>query len=523
MLCSGLERLGIVHQRNGIFAVKHTRNLLQRIALGFWVEHIGVDHESTENTAEHNVIAPANAVHGDRVAERRNQQSTVHTKQFNGDALGTQMVREDLCWIRQKQRRVRNVIVEIIDKDEPENGTAVLFGARLRKLRRARRPDDVRNQHANAREQKQRSAAESVHHKGACHRSHEIENLEQAVDQRLHIGGGDADGVENERKVVGNNGDSIPLRTDTDTERDVRSFSVSGRPDKVQPPRLGGLFLQVERLDDLCHFDVDQRQLVVTVGVVLDEDAASLRNSSLGDQPSRRLWNEPHEEKLETREAGLQNGGYSPGPRIAAARGAVTRPGRQDGTEIPHTPVQRGQFSSERRIRQLSSQQRHWLHGKHTGGTHNKPRHDHLGHREGGCLDDGGDDDSKKTADQNGFSADPVGEPSDRWQRDQTAAILRCVNKSKHSSVRVAKKVPPLLQRLQTVHQRSIVACGGRRQQWDQHQTVENEQVFGSPPGFFVFGKHLGDGRPDNLLDRGGVKTNHLQSWGTNQYSDAYL
>ncbi|KAG7900951.1 hypothetical protein KL907_004395 [Ogataea polymorpha] len=89
--------------------------------------------------------------------------------------------------------------------------------------------------------------------------------------------------------------------------------------------------------------------------------------------------------------------------------------------------------------------------------------------------------------------------------------------------MRVAKKVPPLLQRLQTVHQRPVVACGSRRQQRDQHQTVENEQVFGSPPGFLVFGKHLGNGRPDNLLDAGGVKTNHLQSWGTSQYSDAYL
>ncbi|KAG7877997.1 hypothetical protein KL905_004471 [Ogataea polymorpha] len=325
------------------------------------------------------------------------------------------MVREDLCWIRQEQWRVRNVIVEIIDEDEPENGTAVLFGASLRKLCRARRPDDVRYQHANSREQKQGSAAKSVHHKGTCHRSQEIKDLEQAVDQRLHIGGGDADCVENKREVVRNNGDSIPLRTDTDAERDVSSFPVSGRPDKVQPPGLGCLFLQVERLDDLCHFDVDQWQLVVAVGVVLDEGGASLRNSSLGDQPSRRLWNEPHEKQLDTREAGLQDGGYSPGPRVSAAGGAVTRPGRQDGTKIPHTPVQRRQFSSKGRIRQLSSQQRHGLHGKHTSGTDNKPSHDHLGHREGGCLDDGGHNDSKKTADQNGFSADPVGEPSDRW------------------------------------------------------------------------------------------------------------
>ncbi|KAG7887226.1 hypothetical protein KL925_004577 [Ogataea polymorpha] len=45
---------------------------ITRRSLGFRVEHIGVDHESTENTAEHNVIAPANAVHGDGVAERRN-------------------------------------------------------------------------------------------------------------------------------------------------------------------------------------------------------------------------------------------------------------------------------------------------------------------------------------------------------------------------------------------------------------------------------------------------------------------
>ncbi|KAG7835823.1 hypothetical protein KL942_004993 [Ogataea angusta] len=497
--------------------------VLSRLPLGFRVEHIGVDHESTENTAEHDVITPANAVHGDRVAERRNQQSTVHSHQLNSDALGTQMVREDLRRIRQQQRRVRNVIVEVIDEDEPENGTAVLFGAGLGKFRRASRPDDVRDQHANAREQKQRSAAESVHHEGACHRSHEIEDLQQTIDQRLHVGRGDADGVENEREVVRDNGDSVPLRADTDAERDVRSSPVSGRLHKVQPSGLGGLFLHVERLDDLCHLDVDQRQRVVAVGVVFDKNAAGLGNSSLGHEPSRRLWNEPHEETLDRREAGLQDGGYSPGPRVAAARRAVARPGRQNGAEVPQTPVQRGQFSSEGRIRQLGSQQRHGLHGEHSGGAHQEPRHDHLGHREGGCLDDRGDDDSNKAADQNGFSADFVGEPSDRWQCNQTAAILRCVDESKHSSVRVAEKFPPLLQRLQAVHQRPVVACGGRRQQRHKHHTVEHEQVFGSPPGLLVLGKHLGDGRPDNLLDGGGVKANHLQSWGTSQYSDAYL
>ncbi|KAG7738291.1 hypothetical protein KL930_004226 [Ogataea haglerorum] len=56
-----------------------------------WFTGRGVDRENPDNTAEHSVIAPGHAVYGDRVAEHRNQQSTVHTKQFTDNALETHM------------------------------------------------------------------------------------------------------------------------------------------------------------------------------------------------------------------------------------------------------------------------------------------------------------------------------------------------------------------------------------------------------------------------------------------------
>jgi len=123
------------------------------------------------------------------------------------------------------------------------------------------------------------------------------------------------------------------------------------------------VFLQLERGLDLVHLELDDRiVLVVVVRVVASEDSLSLIYLALGDQPSRRLRNEPaererskarsdQEDAREKRELllldspdesdlndggkSLENGRNPPRPVVLNPERSKGRPGRDDVTRVP--------------------------------------------------------------------------------------------------------------------------------------------------------------------------------------------
>ena len=227
-------------------SIEHFRNLLQTVSLRFREQEERHHEENRQQNAEHNIVVPADVVQCDRVDEGEDDQRAVHGQQLDCETFAAERVGEDLSWVAQEERSVGDVVVEEEDEDEGDDDDACGLGAVLVEDGGAGGPDDEGDEHAGAGPDKERAAAEPVDEECGADGGAEVEDLEYAVDQGLGVWVGDADSVEDERQVVADNGNAVPLCKAADADGDEGSFAVAGGGDKSGPFGGFGFLLELD-------------------------------------------------------------------------------------------------------------------------------------------------------------------------------------------------------------------------------------------------------------------------------------
>lgn len=90
--------------------------------------------------------------------------------------------------------------------------------------------------------------------------------------------------------------------------------------------------------------------------MVLGDDAGSLLLLAMVDEPSGRFRDQVNKEELEDGGETLEQGRYSPRPRVVDAESAKGGPGGDDGAKIPRRVVERSELSTVGREGQLSDE-----------------------------------------------------------------------------------------------------------------------------------------------------------------------
>jgi hypothetical protein len=225
-------------------SVKDLRDLFQAPALCLGEDHVRDGQEDNKKTTKDNIVLPAKVLHTNWVHESRNYQRAVDGQQFASDALGSKRIREDLSGVRHQERGICDIVVEVEREETHDDDVAGRLVVLLVVDSRARRPDDVGDQHPDAAPDEQGAATQTVDEEGCTKGGGEVEDLKQPVDERLVEGVGDADGVEHKREVVADNTcgrvssvakcyrglyltDSVPLGESTQTHGDKKAFAVA--------------------------------------------------------------------------------------------------------------------------------------------------------------------------------------------------------------------------------------------------------------------------------------------------------
>lgn len=114
------------------------------------------------------------------------------------------------------------------------------------------------------------------------------------------------------------------------------SLSITGRLEKGYPTLLGELFLHGQGLFDLGEFDAGKCRVLITLGMVLDQDTECFFVSTIGNKPSRRFsygsarllilkfqgrTNEENEAERDQGGCCLHQTGQTPGPVVRHAEG----------------------------------------------------------------------------------------------------------------------------------------------------------------------------------------------------------
>lgn len=140
------------------------------------------------------------------------------------------------------------------------------------------------DQHAEPSDQEQLSAAKLVDREGHANSDEERPQLETAVDQRLIVGAGDADRIENVVDIVRDKSIARALREESRQDDQEHSLPVSWSTDQHVPTLFAVLFLELDRLLDFGELGLDEVVIRVPVCMIL----ASCQLNPIGFRRSRK-------------------------------------------------------------------------------------------------------------------------------------------------------------------------------------------------------------------------------------------
>lgn len=182
--------------------------------------------------------------------------------------------------------------------------------------------------------------------------------MKTTVDTELSGGVGDTDGVEDLGEVVGDETVTGPLREEGNGDDDPHAASVTGGGEQAAVTDVSGNgAIELDGGLDLLVLVKDERVLVVAVRVVVTEDVESLLLTTLGDQPTRGLGNEPDEEDLGDGGESLEGRGDTPRPSVLDVEGTEGRPGGDDSTRVPERVVEGSQLGTVGGVGQLRDEE----------------------------------------------------------------------------------------------------------------------------------------------------------------------
>lgn len=215
-------------------------------------------------------------------------------------ALGADVVRKDLHRVSDQETRPGGVVEHVVDVDHGNDGPGRSMVPGDRVPGGADGPDDEGPEHTTGGDEEELATTNLVDNEAHAQGDDEVADLEEAVDEVLRDGVGISDAVEDGMDIVGDEAVAGPLGEQAGANEDDQTMPISFGLDQFEPTVAFKLLLELDRLLNLEHLELNHLVLLVPVCMAVGEDFQRLLVLPLGDQESRRFRNEPDEEKLQS-------------------------------------------------------------------------------------------------------------------------------------------------------------------------------------------------------------------------------
>jgi len=285
--------------------------------------------------------------------------------------------------------------------------------------------------------------------------------LEDTVDQKLDGGVGDTNTIEHLVEVVRDETVTRPLGEEGEGNDDPHALPVSGVLVEGLPADVGGNgAVEFDGGLDFVELVADERILVVAIGVVVGQGLEGLCLTTLGDEPTRGLGDEPDQSNLEDGRETLENRGYTPCPGRLDLEGAEGGPGSNNSTGIPKRVVGGSERGTVGRVCDLSDQHRGGIGSK--GKTETNQETSTNEHSDGlrGSLDCGSNAHDDCTNEDSRATTDTVREVRGEGVGREGTNVLDGVQETELATSGIVEVQFPLVKRLETVHHRPIITVG---------------------------------------------------------------
>jgi hypothetical protein len=467
---------------DGILTIEQGGGLFERTSLGLGGPEPDVDQFDDEPAAVDEVVLPPEGLEGDGVGVLIEDDGTHDGEIHDGETLGADEEGQDLDGVGDEEGSVGDGVETVEDEDEGEEGAACTDVLGILVGSGHGGDDGVGDQHTSGGDDEEGATTGAFDVQGGGDGDDEVVDGEDTVDEGLIVGVGDADTVEDLGEVVRDKTVSRPLGEDTNADDDPHAATISGSAEEIEPADASSLSLESKSLLDFIVLEGDERVRDVTVCVPSGDDVLGLFITTLVDQPTRGLGEEPNEEDLDDRGQTLESRGDTPRPIVIDTEGTEGGPSGNDGAREPERVVERGQRSTMGWVGDLGDKKR----GSHLGEgcteTDEETSTDEHAEVLGGGLEDGTDQDDGSTEDDTSFAAETVSDVGGQRDGAEGTNGLNGVEETEIFWLGVSKVSLPMGDRLETVHHGTVESVGIRGNQGDDEQEVELDDVTVIPP-----------------------------------------
>lgn len=362
ILVKSVEKLlsvssGTVTTNLSILAVEVLSDFLERSVSSFDEEEVDNSQFEAQPAVVDDVVLPFDGVDSLWVDVVVEEESTVDEEEHDSETLGTNLEWKNFDGVTNEKTRPGQVVAGIVEIDHSDDGTSGSLVSSGLTTFRADRPCNEAGQHTTGGGKEKWATTKAVNHEGHSTGNNHIPDLKTSVDQVLVNLLVDANLVENESDVVGNERVTRPLGEETGAQTNEHSVSVTlGRPED-RDLLLVEFLLKSDGLLNLNEFVSDEVVIEVSVGVVLSKNGKGLLMTVDGDQPTWRFWDEPDKTDHDASWTSLENGRSSPCPVRLDLKSSKGSPGGNDGTEIPGSIVDGGNPGTVLHMGQFGNEQ----------------------------------------------------------------------------------------------------------------------------------------------------------------------
>jgi len=192
---------------------------------------------------------------------------------------------------------------------------------------RAGGDEDEEEEHADGGGEEESAATDLVDEGSGGKSPSQVPDLEDTVDEELDGGVEDTDGLEDTGEVVRDDTVAGPLGEEGESDDDTHALEVAGGLEEGGPSNLlSDGAVELDGSLDFLVLVLDERILLIAVGVVVGEDLESLGVAVLADQPTRGLGSEPDKGDLDDGGETLESRGNTPAPGVLEPEGTEGSP-----------------------------------------------------------------------------------------------------------------------------------------------------------------------------------------------------
>jgi hypothetical protein len=190
--------------QNCLVSIEVLANLLKRSVAGFDVELPDDEELEGEPAAVDDVVLPLDGLEGNGVDVVVEEESEIDAQEHDSHTLGTDVVRQNLNRVSDQETREGDVVEDVVDEDESHDRVCSSVSCSNLEAGRTDSLDNESAHHTSGRDQEKSATADLVDKETLSDSDDHVDNLQDAVDDKLSVGVGDANLVENESEVVRN-------------------------------------------------------------------------------------------------------------------------------------------------------------------------------------------------------------------------------------------------------------------------------------------------------------------------------